>query len=118
MIQNTSSTSFQVKIQVKEKFRDSTLVICLAVAKVKVLVAHSCLTLCNSMDCSMLGSSVHRISQARTLEGAAIPSLGDLPDSGIDPGSPALQADSLPSEPPVMQSRYVKKICSGLYRGI
>ena len=28
------------------------------------------------------------------------PSLGDLPDSGIKPGSPALQADSLLSEPP------------------
>ena len=26
-------------------------------------------------------------------------SLGDLPDLGIKPGSPALQADSLPSEP-------------------
>ena len=29
-----------------------------------------------------------------------MPSPGDLPDSGIEPGSPALQADSLPSEPP------------------
>ena len=28
------------------------------------------------------------------------PSPGDLPDAGIEPGSPALQADSLPSEPP------------------
>ena len=27
-------------------------------------------------------------------------SQGDLPDPGIEPGSPALQADSLPSEPP------------------
>ena len=26
--------------------------------------------------------------------------LGDLPDPGIEPGSPALQADALPSEPP------------------
>ena len=30
------------------------------------------------------------------------PSLGDLLDSGIEPGSPALQADSLPSEPPAV----------------
>ena len=29
-----------------------------------------------------------------------IPAPGDLPDSGIEPGSPALQADVLPSEPP------------------
>ena len=28
------------------------------------------------------------------------PSPGDLPDQGIEPGSPALQADALPSEPP------------------
>ena len=28
------------------------------------------------------------------------PSPGDLPDPGIEPGCPALQADSLPSEPP------------------
>ena len=29
-----------------------------------------------------------------------IPSPGDLPDPGVEPWSPALQADSLPSEPP------------------
>ena len=28
------------------------------------------------------------------------PYLGDLPNPGIEPGSPALQSDSLPSEPP------------------
>ena len=32
--------------------------------------------------------------------GLPFPSPGDLPDSGIEPGSPALQADALPSEPP------------------
>ena len=32
--------------------------------------------------------------------GEAIPSPGDLPDPGIEPGSPALQADSLPGEQP------------------
>ena len=32
--------------------------------------------------------------------GLAFPSPGDLPDPGIKPGSPALQADFLPSEPP------------------
>ena len=31
--------------------------------------------------------------------GLPYPSPGDLPDPGIEPGSPALQADSLPSEP-------------------
>ena len=32
--------------------------------------------------------------------GLSYPSLGDLPDPGIEPGSPALYTDALPSEPP------------------
>ena len=43
--------------------------------------------------CSPPGSSVHGILQPRTLE---FPSPGDLPDPGIKPMSPSLQADSLP----------------------
>ena len=39
----------------------------------KVLVAQLCLTLCNPMDCSLPGSSVYGISQARILEWVAIP---------------------------------------------
>ena len=35
-------------------------------------VAQSCLTLCDPMDCSLSGSSVHRIFQARVLEWIAI----------------------------------------------
>ena len=42
---------------------------------------------------------VQGILQARILEWKPFPSPGDLPDPGIKPGSPALQADSLPSEP-------------------
>ena len=45
------------------------------------------------------GSSVHGILQARTLGGLSFPSPGDLPDPGIEPGSPAWQAVSLPPEP-------------------
>ena len=52
------------------------------------------------MDCSLSGSSVHGILQARILEWVAIPFPGDRPDPRIEPRSPALQADSLPSEPP------------------
>ena len=113
-------------------------------------VAQSYLTLCDPVDCSPPGSSVHGILQARTLEWVAISffrgssrpgisciasgfftnwvireahshriwaplsvefsrqeywsrlplsSPGDFPNPGIEPGSPALQADSLPSEP-------------------
>ena len=32
--------------------------------------------------------------------GLPFPSAGDLPDPGIEPVSPALQADAIPSEPP------------------
>ena len=54
----------------------------------KVLVARSCPTRCNPMDCSPPGSSVHRILQARMLEWQPFPSPGDLPDPGIEPGLP------------------------------
>ena len=38
--------------------------------------------------------------------GLPFPSPGDLPDPGLEPGSPALQADSLPSEPPGAQMEH------------
>ena len=40
---------------------------------VKVLITQSCPTLCNPMDCSLPGSSVHGILQARILVWVAIP---------------------------------------------
>ena len=55
---------------------------------------------CKPMDCSPSGSSVHWILQARLWSGLPFPYPGHLPDPGIKPRSPALQADSLPSEPP------------------
>ena len=58
--------------------------------------AQSCPTLCNPMDCSRPGSSVHGILQARILEWLPFPSPGNLPDPGIKSRSPALQVDSLP----------------------
>ena len=51
------------------------------------------------MNSSPPGFSVHGILQARILERVAI-TPGDLLDPVIVPGSPALQVDSLPSEPP------------------
>ena len=41
--------------------------------------------------------------------GLPFPSPGDLPKPGIEPGSPALQADSLPSEPPGKSRGYYDK---------
>ena len=62
-------------------------------------VAQSCLTLCHPKDCSLPGSSVRGILQARVLEWVARPSSGGSSlQPGIEPESPVspgLQADSL-----------------------
>ena len=65
------------------------------ISEVEVLVAQSCLTLCDLMECSPPGSSVHVILQARILEWVAIPFSRGSSNPGIEPKSPALQADSL-----------------------
>ena len=52
----------------------------------EVLVTQFCLTLCDPMDCSLPGSSVHRILQAKILEWVVFPSPGHLPNPGIEPG--------------------------------
>ena len=65
--------------------------------------------LCNPMDCSPPGSSVHGIFQARVLEWVPFPSPGDLADPAIEPGSPPLQADALLSEPPGKPSSALDK---------
>ena len=54
-------------------------------------VAQLCPVLCDPMDCSLPGSSVHGIFQARILEWVPFPSPGDLPDPGIEPKSPTLE---------------------------
>ena len=74
----------------------------------KVLVTQSCLTLCNTMDCSLPGSSVHGISQARILEWVAISSSKGSSCPGIKPGSPALQMDSFPIEPPAELCNHIQ----------
>ena len=63
-------------------------------------IAQLCPTLCDPLDCGLPGSSVHGISRVRTLKWVAIPFSRDLPKPRIEPRSPALQADSLPAEPP------------------
>ena len=69
-----------------------------------MLVTQWCLTLCDPMDYSQPGSSIHGILQAR-VEWVAMPFSKGSPDLGIKPTSPALQADSLPSETPGEQIR-------------
>ena len=73
-------------------------------SEVKVWVAQLCLTLCDPMDCSPSGSSVdnpvHGVLQKEYWSGLPWPSSADLPKPGIEPGSLALQTESLLSEPP------------------
>ena len=59
-------------------------------------------TLCDPLDCSPPGSSVHGISQARILERVAISCSRDLPDPGIEPmsWSPASAGGFFPPVPP------------------
>ena len=70
----------------KQALKVSINTFCLKVSE----VTQWCLTLCDPMDCSLPGSSVHGIFQARILEWGAISSPGDLPDPGTEPGSPPL----------------------------
>ena len=59
-------------------------------------VTQFCRTLCIPMDCSLPGFSIHAIFQTREYwSGLAFPSPGDLPDPGIEPGSPKLEAEAL-----------------------
>ena len=62
----------------------------------EVMPAVLCQTLCDPLDCSPPGSSVHGILQARILEWVA----GDLPDPRIEPVSPVLVGRFFTTEPP------------------
>ena len=79
------------------------------------------LTLCDPMDYSPPGSSVHGIFQARILGGLPFLSpgtlpdqgiAGNLPDPGIEPRSPALQVDALTSELPGKPPKYQEIACT------
>ena len=52
------------------------------------------------MDCSCQTLLSIEFFRQEYWSGLIVLSPGDLPNPGIEPGSPALQADSLPSEPP------------------
>ena len=75
------------------------------------VITQSCPTLWDPMDCRPPGSSVHGFPRQEYWSGLPFPSPGDLPNPGIEPRSPSLQADTLTSEPPgkppfLIQSNY------------
>ena len=69
------------------------------------LVTKSCLTLAIPWTVVHQASLSMGFSRQECWSGLPFPSPGDLPDPGIEPGSPALQADALLSEPPGKPTR-------------
>ena len=67
----------------------------------------SCPALCDPTDCSLPGSSVHGLFWQEYRSQLPFPPPGNLPLPGIEPGSPTLQAGSLPSEPPGKPQQFV-----------
>ena len=63
-----------------------------------MLVAQSCLTVWNPWTAAYQAPLSMRFSRQGYWIGLPFPSPGDLPNPGIEPGSPALQADSLLTE--------------------
>ena len=83
-----------------------------------VLVTQSCLTPCDPMDCSLPGSSVQEILQARILEWVTISFSGGLLDPGIEPAFPALADGFFTAEPlgklnPLVQMGKQVRECPG-----
>ena len=81
-----------------------------------MLIAELCTTLCNPMDVVCQASLSMEFSRQEFWSGWPFSSLGDLPDPGIEPQSPALQVDSSLSEPPgkpSVQRGGVKKASDG-----
>ena len=67
-------------------------------SEVKVFVTQSCPTLYDPMDYKPQAPLSMEFSRQEYWSGLLFPSPGGLPDPGMKPGSPALQADSLLSE--------------------
>ena len=68
--------------------------------KCLLLVAQVCPILWDPMECNRQATLSMEFSRQEYWSGLPFPRPGDLPNSGIKPKSPTLQADSLPSKPP------------------
>ena len=72
----------------------------LSLPVLRCLVSQSCPTFANPMDCSLPAPLFKGFTRQKYWSGLPCPPPGDLPNPGTEPRSPALQADSLPLEPP------------------
>ena len=79
-----------------------------------MLAPPSCLTLCDPVDCGPQSPLFMGFSRQKYWNELPCPSPGDLPDPGIKPQSPALQAGSLPSETQgILQTNQTRKHALG-----
>ena len=75
-----------------------------------VQLLQSCPTLCGPLDYIVGQASLSMgLPRQEYSSGLPFPSPGALPNPGIKPESPALQADCFPSEPPGMYSFAIQK---------
>ena len=84
---------------------------------VKVLVVHPCLTFCYPWTAARQAPPSMGFSRQEHWSGFPFPSLGDLFDAGIEPESSALEADSLPSEPPEKPVRILEWVAISFSTG-
>ena len=81
-----------------------------------MLVTQSCPALCNPMDCSLPGSSVHEILQARILEWIAISFYRGSSWPRDQTWVSCMQADALPSELLLLLSHFSRvQLCATLW---
>ena len=84
-----SDTPYSDRLPYIERIRDDA-------SRVHAQPLQQYLTLCDPMDCSPPGSSVHAFARQEYWSGLTFPPAGDPSDPGIELASLALQADSLP----------------------
>ena len=75
-------------------YEDEPNVLLLSVSENEKENRYKNMTLWDPMDCSSAGSSNHGFPRQEYWSGLPFPSLGDVPDPGIEPRSPVLQRDS------------------------
>ena len=75
----------------------------------KIVCVHtqSCLTFCKPVDCSPPDSSAMVLSRQECWSGLPFPTLGDLPDPGIKPASPAFAGGFFTTKAPGKSRRNV-----------
>ena len=93
--ENKSIYNIKLWFDLRHVLQDKCVCVC-------VLVTEACPTLCNPMNCSLPACQPplsEGFAKQEYWYGLPFPSPGNLPNPGIESQSPALQADSLPSEP-------------------